>query len=210
MSNYTWENGTIIIPTVAWAKFKKAFRDAFNQGRTKDFLLAGCLVENTKAANKGKRGVNWSAALGSEANQYDASFDRFGSRRLRYPFATLGTWELSRILVSKEGSLLQPKKKDFGVATNKTLRFQADEGSVVFDEQAHAVTWGVSENNHACETARDTFVGKTLFSLLAGVKWTRGSGGVIVGNDEYNQDDRHEGGGGNYATARFGPLGHRD
>lgn len=74
-----------------------------------------------------------------------------------------------------------------------------------FSVNGRVVTWEVPDNNHACDYGRDHPLAKKLFELLARVKWTRGSGGKIIGNNEYNRDDDNEGGGGNYVVQEFGP-----
>jgi hypothetical protein len=63
----------------------------------------------------------------------------------------------------------------------------------------------VIENNHACERAHEDTVVSQFFSMLQRVTWVRGTGGEIVGNDEYNRDSSLAGGGGNYVNYAFGP-----
>ncbi len=46
-----------------------------------------------------------------------------------------------------------------------------------------------------------------FFAALSKVRRTRGTGGVITGNDEANRESDHAGGGANYITDGFGPLG---
>lgn len=69
----------------------------------------------------------------------------------------------------------------------------------------HTVFWDVGENNHAQERAREEPNARVLFKALGKIKWGRGSGGDIIGNDEYNRDDCTAGGGGNYVVESFGP-----
>jgi hypothetical protein len=83
--------------------------------------------------------------------------------------------------------------------------FELGDARIVLDNENQQVTWIVPENNHAREHAHDHLLARALFRALGNVKWTRGSGGVIVGNDEYNRDSREMGGGGNYEVAYYGP-----
>jgi len=102
---------------------------------------------------------------------------------------------------------IKPQKQYLVRATTSTLSFQQEEACLTFDRKLHALTWVVEENNHAVDRARESWLGRTLFSALKKVPWTRSTGGKFIGNDEYNGDSRENGGGANYVTARFGPLG---
>jgi len=48
-------------------------------------------------------------------------------------------------------------------------------------------------------------MGNAFFRALGQVVWTRGTGGEIVGNDEYNRESKASGDGGNFTKQTFGP-----
>lgn len=105
----------------------------------------------------------------------------------------------------------KPLARDFPNATSKTLKFAAGlEGRISISTTGPNVGWDVYEGNHAIEYASNSNMGRVFLSLVSKVQWTRGSGGTIVGNDEYNQSILEAGGGANYVTRRFGPLGQED
>ena len=87
---------------------------------------------------------------------------------------------------------------------NYSFEVAGGEAHIGFNVKSHTVVWSVSENNHAVDDARGSKEGRMFFQMLNCVNWTRGSGGVIIGNNEYNRDDYNEGGGGNYVTATYG------
>jgi hypothetical protein len=78
------------------------------------------------------------------------------------------------------------------------------EAGITFVKKLRTVIWSVYENNHAVENAHNHPTGKEFFRRLNRVEWTRGTGGEIVGNDEYNTDSREAGRGANYVTSRYG------
>lgn len=108
----------------------------------------------------------------------------------------------------KRKRLAKPKKSDPSVKTlvrTKVKSIGTSDATLYFDHEAKTLTWDVDENNRAVERAGESWLARLLFPALNRIEWTRGSGGKIVGNDEYNRDDRSEWGGGNYVTREFGP-----
>ena len=196
MSKYCWESGTIIIPSAAWAGFKKNIRETLNLQIEKEFETATLLYEKTLQLGKGKRNFSYSEAccnLISNSRQYDhVSMDDMVARL--FP-------------KSMEAGVkpVRPLKKDFPKFTNKSLTFSNDFCSVILNDKARTARWNVQENNRAVDDARDSALGEAFFAALRKVKWTRGSGGQLVGNDEYNSDNQFVGGGGNYVTATYPP-----
>ena len=221
MSKYCWEQGTIVLPRSAWASFKKSLRDEFNKQVAFDREMLVRLYEKVKLDNKGKRNVNWGEVV--EAELYKTkNVGRWQVTENVYAFRSLPLYDVTSILVPAYDAndvfipvptrkLIAPNKTCLFLANSKTTSFKADDGSIhLLDDKRHEVTWTVSENNHAVERARESAMGQVFFSLLGRIPWTRGTGGVIKGNDEINRDPDEGGGdGSHYITATFGPLGEK-
>lgn len=216
MSKYDWERGTIVIPAAAWAGFKKALRDGYNKVIVEDYNTAVRLHAAIKEAIKGKRGVDLRKVafeVASRVKPRSAFASRYEEDKLEFPFVLCEMHHAIYAMVKAEKptdkpKLLTPKKSSFAPANSSTLAYDAGgEAHIRLDNEKRTVTWSVSENNHACERARETYMGKLLFRTLQGITWTRNSGGALVGNDEYNRESDSAGGGGNYLKDRFGPLG---
>jgi hypothetical protein len=92
-----------------------------------------------------------------------------------------------------------------GAKTHFRHVIDMDDAAIILDTGDCLASWDVPENNHACEHARAHPIAKAFFRALGQIEWSRGSGGVIVGNDEYNRDGRGLDDGGNYEVAYYGP-----
>lgn len=197
MSCYEWESGTIKIPSKDWAKFRTTLIKAWNERELSKLERAKSAHARLKAVIKGKRGEPRRKALAEAA---DRIFQ-----------GTEDGYEIQRLVMEGYGKTLKlkgslPKKKDLKLLpTSKDASFHFSDATIVLRNKERTVTWDVGENNHAREHSRAHPMGQKLFSLLNRIKWTRGTGGKIVGNDEYTQDAGrgYEGGGGNYVTAEF-------
>lgn len=193
MSRNDWEHGTIKLPAGAMKRVRDEVISTYNAARQTVFELALAVLPDVLAAGKRKRNFDYRhvayTLLERRANSTEAN-------------------EAIDLLFSEDkGKPKKPKKKAIGLLPKRAESVQFEDACITFNADGRHVSWDVGENNRACEHAREHRVGRAFFRALNNVEWTRGSGGRIVGNDEYNQDNEYEGGGSNYVTARFGPLG---
>lgn len=196
MSCYEWERGTIIIPAKDWAGFRKGLLEAWNKRQLELLERARRAHARLKEATRGKRGNKRAEALRGAIERHVGNDESVRDLVLDYDHA--------KRCHAVKGS--QPKKKDlqlFAVSKDATIRLP--DANVFFTNGGRAVTWEVPENNRARQHARDHWLARKLFERLARITWTRGSGGKIIGNDEYNRDGDDVGGGGNYLVTEYSP-----
>lgn len=200
MSCYEWEKGEIVLPKSEWANFRKTLIKEHNDRLTKTFELALQLHARIAEGSKGTRGENRvkkQQELWNELTRLTQDDLKHRVHELIFK-AEPGKWERTVLTL--------PKKKDLGLLPlTSDCAINLDDASIYLRNDSQTVKWVVPENNHACEHARSHPVANRMFVLLHQVKWTRGSGGTIVGNNEYNRDSDAEYGGGNYVVERFGP-----
>jgi len=194
MSCYSWEEGTIKIPAAQWASFRKKVLTEWNRIETQRFKANKNLYERLKVAVKGKRGSKKQEAIGVFVRKWEGLLGEDTG------FLADWDWEKGTYQMKTKA----PKQKDFNIVpVSKSATLRGRDFTVSLKNETKEVVWSVHENNHAVEEAhKDLFV-RFLFKCLQQVTWTRNSGGEIVGNDEYNQDCGHAGGGANYVTHRF-------
>ena len=214
MSRYEWEQGTIIIPSNQWAGFKASVKARYNKSKMADFDKAKLLHTELLSLHKIHKGKNPFAYRGYWENllstAWDAVekpvFDRWGGRD-ESAICEEQRWIIEESLFRNGNTNLplKPLKKSYPLANVSTKILSQGEAHVNFDDKTRGTTWQVDENNRAIDRARQTILGKAFFSALNLVDWTRGSGGKILGNNEYNRDDHaYEGGGGNTVNSNYG------
>jgi len=204
MSCYNWERGEIKLPAKEFSKFRRKIIEAHNSDQDRIFDLAQKAHAAVANAAKGKRGFDKQEYFEDELRLFgdddDTGWqDKFAVSDLIFPYIPLE----GGINTSKR-KFAAPKKKDLKkLPVSKDCCLSCGEASIAFDSKRKVVIWSVPENNHAVEDSRSHPVAKLFFRLLDQVNWTRGSGGKIIGNDEYNRDSDYEDGGGNYVTAEY-------
>jgi hypothetical protein len=211
MSKYEWERGTIKLPSGVAPKMRRALVAAQQQyfddvyAEAKKFWAANKTTSNKKLyeavwaeRDRCERRSRWGVTLSSSMSKAKKqALQIFGD------MSQMHRWK-------PDAKPHAPKKEDVAQmvgerANSRATRFVTEDATITFN--GNNVTWSVEENNHAIDRARDSILGKVFFKELDKVQWTRGSGGEIVGNDEYNREADYVGGGGNYQTGGYGPLG---
>lgn len=214
MSCNEWERGTIKIPAGAWAKFRGDLIRAWNAKQDDLFETAAKVAAQGKAAAQGKRGKNRSKAIDAAVaracgGRLDEWGDFWGSEESREGYEAV-----CRLILNTNGwgdnrtvTLKTPKKSDLDKKpVSKSCVIHLPGATVAFNNTTKSVTWDVPECNRACESARNHWFSKRLFSALSRIEWTRNSGGTIVGNNEYNCDSDDVGGGANYVVVEYRRL----
>lgn len=229
MSRYEWEKGTFKLPSAEFARMRQAMQDhdakvkTAAHVKTQEFWKGLTRKEQTDPTAYSEALSRWNRARYDRQNQAArSSWGMYSSSKSDATKLDEEAGELASDLMERRtrGAWNQEKRaydppkpsrvlaSEMEMPTNRTTSFSNGyDGSISFDKKAGTVTWHVGENNHAVDSARESSYGQRFFSELGKVRWTRGTGGVIVGNDEYNQDNSYAGGGGNYVTTALGPLG---
>lgn len=202
MSCYEWESGTVLLPTAEVARFRRTMNAAADREREEVQALAErvwAAVKTTPVTRRQAAAEQWIRDKHNQPVQYGV-IDR-------------AWWERADVVASmfakskgKKPGESEVASAGFARASRRTRWWGCGEASVVLD--GRTVLWSVPENNRAVEHARESWLGVVFFGFLGSVRWTRGSGSEgFVGNNEYNRESMADGGGGNFVTERFGPLG---
>lgn len=214
MSKYCWERGTLKIPTRAYNPLKKALWEYLKAQAEKEHTIAMQCHALLAKHGEFKRATNQYARenIITELVKGKTFVQGYLYGWRCDPEEVADTERIVASLSGKGYTLKRPLKKDFTGPQLKDLSVTVDRGTayIRFDDKAHTVTWSVPEGNRVVDDAHAALVAKKFFELLGNITWTRGSGGTIVGNDEYNCESEYEGGGGNYVTHRYGPAGDED
>lgn len=205
MSKDEWEHGTIKLPSAAFTQIRKAMEDGAKRDAQVAFDQTQVFWKGLSAKQRRDPQAFRSAAYDFAYGPPHAPGGRSTSQERPHAGHVYG---LLLRATDSDGRPRRVLKADVDFPSNRTTRFRVgSEASVTFDRDRSTVTWDVPENNHAVESAHEHPTARRFFAELAKVRWTRDTGGVLAGNDEYNRDGSEVGGGQNYATIAFGPIG---
>lgn len=203
MSCYEWERGTWRLNRSEYSKLAKGLRLAFDTHADAQLKLAKDVFTFLKTSKATRDQIE-------EFFRYGKPYETFVQGKQTYlGFGRYEYWRPNidslRHALWTNGKLTCPKRKHFPHSQTTTTTYNLDgDGVIHLFKDRHAISWNVFENNHACDRAHEHPIAKAFFALLNAVKWTRNTGGELVGNDEYNRDSYECDGGGNYSKGQWG------
>ena len=197
MSFNEWESGTITLPTAAVPGLRQALNAAITDHRALVVAEVDAVWNTVKARPIDKR-----VAEIPDSVAFLVSYDDVHEHR------RADAMSLAQDIVRSSGGRKPTTaaiSRVIPVPNTRTHKWKESELGLKLD--GRTLTWNVPERNHACDLAATTHLQQAALRYLNTVTWTRGTGGVIVGNDDENREDTSHGGGGNYVLRRFGPAG---
>lgn len=194
MSCYSWEFGTITLPAAEMRRLRETMRRAADrriEELTTQTNRGWAYLRTMRPAQRNKLQLGWGSehsvltqlepeALDLLRVRYGAAYAKPSAKKIR-----------EHVTVRNSGPHSGP---------HTTYRCGYDASITL---AGNKVIWDVPENNHAPEHAHSHPLAHALFGFLETVAWTSRTGGEIVGNDEYNRDNRDYGGGGNYVVRQY-------
>jgi hypothetical protein len=230
MSCNQWERGEITVPSAEMAGLHKKLRDWTNNHH--DLVRAQTALLH-KEIGQGTRSVKlytdrldaferamwdreaqvqssgWGYRKPAESTVADTRAKHAALEVLRHMLYGAGRVDVKGIHQPTVAEIAKHAPK----VTNRTASFDCigNDGTsdATISFKGNVVTWNVPGGNRSRDRAHETALAGIFFAALNQVKWTRTSGGFATGNDEYNRDDTSEGGGANYITFSYGPVGER-
>ena len=211
MSRREWEEGTIKLPAAEFARVRQAVADAVTKRNQNIYDKAQEFWKTLTPKQKRDHEAYVKAFESFEHAHTTTTWHKYGGSEAKSKLPA----ELAEAIGANRFGLhgkpiARLKKEDLDFPTNRDTTFHGgsySDGTLDFDRSRNTVTWTVSEGNHAVDHARGSDIWEAFDAAMSKVKWTRGTGGSFSGNDEYNQESRESGYGGNYTTAGYGPLG---
>ena len=209
MSCYEWERGEIKLPTNQVKIVREAVRQEVDAYRQKLYDLAQKFWRELPASYK------------RDPDKFKGACERFIDGNLpgdswRPVDPKLPAWQPlkgdeeilwgMRTVLGNTPRRAKWEHVDNAIGKPSGANWTVHFGDASIEFKGRNVIWYVSENNHACDRAHAHPFAIRLFNMLSKVQWTRGSGGDIVGNNEYARDAEGVGGGGNYLVQHFGPV----
>jgi len=192
MSCYEWSYGEIILPSSEFSRVRKAMQDAMHAKWKKAF-------EDSQRF--------WKSLTPRQKSDWDEFRKALNARR--FDLDTMWLIDPGHRRQEKPRRVLQ---SDVDWPTNRTTEFHESDLSLSFKRETRTLVFSVGENNHAREHADNTALAKAFYEEMGKVRWTHGTGGVILGNDEYTRESgrAYEGGGGSYVVAAYGYIGAKE
>lgn len=168
MSVYGWERGTIKLPTKEFTSLKKELISRMEERmKTLHFISLVCYEEIRKVKPKNKEDF-----LETIRSYNQLSFHE--------------QFQIQKSLL-KDNKLKKPKKNDF-LLDKKKLIFDDNELRVSLDQKTKNVHYSSDDGKDSIDYARESFLGKTILTLLDRVKFSTQTGGYLRTQTEYDVD----------------------
>jgi len=185
MSNQQSGFGTIILPSGEAAKLRKKLRDFQILEQEKSFVYAQKLLDTMTPEEK--KEINPNRTL-FRLNAHVSDMQWNAARMVEKHIANRGV--NSKVLKKSDLPKIEAARKVFYGEDSIRIEFENDGKSVYVDYDGNrALDNMLSRQNSLWDICKDHF---------SKMKWTRGTGGIIEGEDEYAGDGNVMG---------FGPLG---